>query len=72
MPPARAAAAGKQGPALTQHLIHANQQLTPKEREWHAEQEKTKGNEHFRWGAGPCGRQRMLRRWRTAGGLIGC
>mmetsp|Transcript_21582 Transcript_21582/g.56290 ORF Transcript_21582/g.56290 Transcript_21582/m.56290 type:complete len:420 (-) Transcript_21582:972-2231(-) len=39
---------GMQGPALTQHLIHANQQLTEKEREWHAEQEKAKGNDHFR------------------------
>ena len=45
-----AGSGGKQGPALTKHIIEANQQLTQKERDWHAEQEKTKGNEHFRWG----------------------
>jgi hypothetical protein len=39
-----------QGAALTQHLIDVNQQLSEKEREWHAEQEKVKGNDHFRCG----------------------
>lgn len=39
---------GARGPVLTRKQIEVNAALTPKEREWQAEQEKVKGNEHFR------------------------
>ncbi len=45
---AAATTAGAKGSQLTQRMVELNQNKTPKEKEFLAEQEKVKGNECFR------------------------